>query len=660
MKYRSELNGLRAIAIIPVLFFHAGFDWASGGFIGVDIFFVISGFLISSIILEKLNSQEKFSFFDFLTRRFWRLAPALYFVCFIAAIPAYFMLLPLEFKEFGGSLWSSAVFGSNIWFFDKVNYFRPVSKDALLLHTWSLGAEMQFYFFLAFFVPFALKTNWIKPIQFLVIITVLSFIAALFAWPNKPEANFFLPPSRIWEFTLGALIAFWPKKTEMRKSVCEFFSISGIVLIVASFLLLSENSQHPGIVTLVPVAGTVLIILFSNQSTLCFNCLSFTPMVFIGLISYSLYLWHQPIMAIVRIVNQEPLDNIQFAVVVFISFFLAVLTWRFVETPLRYRSGVDWQRRRLVLLPSVILVATIGISIEISDGMPGRLPVSALDTLNDPMAIPSNAACIKGISESWEEYTPCVYNKGGSRVFVVVGDSHANALTEELALVLKDLDVSLVELSMNSCPPLKLLARYSEGAICAEFIEKSRQAIVDLGPEAIIFAARWNMYQPNFSRMYGAGYNTNVFEDQSTSDPHYLKFLKEFEDLVEQHQESGTKSIAISTVPTHVDDVPKLMAGRLFLNFLKRPPVSIAIGDHFDRDFVALNAFAELQDKTDLIFVNSTEVLCDSSLSKVCLAEVEGKSLYRDDDHINRRGAKYLAEYIAENLRKAGILNALE
>ena len=307
MIYRSEIDGLRALAVMPVIFFHAGFEAFSGGYVGVDIFFVISGYLITSIILnEKQNNN--FTLINFYERRARRILPALFLVMLVTIPLGWLLMLPDQFVDLGKSLYSTSLFSSNILFWLQSGYFEGPAELKPLLHTWSLAVEEQYYLFFPILVMLIwnLGKNWM--IVIISLIGILSLITAQIASYESPSANFYLLPTRIWELVLGVLAAFYllNKPSDFRilgKVASDLLSLLGFGMIFFSVFTFNKFTPFPSFYSLLPTLGTLLIILFATKNTKVGKVLSLSPIVGVGLISYSLYLWHQPIFAFARISN---------------------------------------------------------------------------------------------------------------------------------------------------------------------------------------------------------------------------------------------------------------------------------------------------------------------------------------------------------------------
>jgi peptidoglycan/LPS O-acetylase OafA/YrhL len=347
MKYRPEIDGLRAIAVIPVILFHAGFDHLSGGFLGVDVFFVISGYLITTIILAE-KEEGMFSLLTFYERRARRILPALFFVMLVSLPFAWLWLLPSDFKSFSQSLVSVSFFSSNIIFWLESGYFDAAAEMKPLLHTWSLAVEEQYYILFPLFLMavWTLRKRWI--FGAIIILGLVSLLLAQWAAHYAPNFNFYMLPTRAWELMAGALVAFYllygrnnNELVEKNRLLSELLGGLGLGLILLSLIFYNESMSLPSLYTVVPVFGVVLVILFSTKATVIGKLLGFQPLVGVGLISYSLYLWHQPILVFSKHRSIESQNISEILLLLFTTFVLAYLSWKFIEKPFRNKKKID-------------------------------------------------------------------------------------------------------------------------------------------------------------------------------------------------------------------------------------------------------------------------------------------------------------------------------
>jgi peptidoglycan/LPS O-acetylase OafA/YrhL len=370
MIYRKEIDGLRAIAVLPVIFFHAGFEPFSGGFIGVDVFFVISGFLITTLIIEDVRNG-RFSIINFYERRARRILPALFFVMLVSIPFAWLWLSPWDLREFFQSLVAISLFASNFLFWNLSGYFDTAAELKPMLHTWSLAVEEQYYVLF----PLVVMAGWRLGAKRLFILILLISIASLTLAQsqvrNEPSAAFFLLPARAWELLLGSLAAFmmlFGTKTLQpiyrHHLIIELLGILGLGLILFSMLFFDAQTPFPGLSALVPTIGTALIILFASQTTLVGRLLTIPFFVGVGLISYSAYLWHQPIFAFARHITLDEPSVYLMLLLSLLTLALAYISWRFIEQPFRSRTRFDRK--------AVFKAAVFGMMVFASMGLAGH------------------------------------------------------------------------------------------------------------------------------------------------------------------------------------------------------------------------------------------------------------------------------------------------
>jgi len=343
MNYRPEIDGLRALAVMPVILWHAGFQAVSGGFVGVDIFFVISGYLITAIILaEKVTNT--FSLTKFYERRARRILPALFVVLFVCLPLAWLCLLPADLKNFSKSLIAVSTFTSNFLFWRWSGYFDTASQLKPLLHTWSLAVEEQFYLFFPLFFMLLWRVAKERIVAVLAVVAIFSFCLGQYFSVGRPFFAFYLLPTRGWELLLGVLLALWQgtARNDFGISACirSALSFVGLCAILGSIFLFTDTTPTPSIFTLIPTLGASCIILGAHQGNMVGKLLSRKIFVLIGLISYSAYLWHQPLLAFARYRFNE-LSEPFLVVLVLSTFLLSYLSWKFIETPVRKQKKFD-------------------------------------------------------------------------------------------------------------------------------------------------------------------------------------------------------------------------------------------------------------------------------------------------------------------------------
>ena len=375
IEYRREIDGLRALAVVPVILFHAGFSAFWGGFVGVDVFFVISGFLITSIILEEKKTGT-FNLINFYERRARRILPALFVVMFACLPFAWLWLLPQDMKSFSQSLVAVSAFASNVLFWRTSGYFETAAELKPLLHTWSLAVEEQYYVLFPIFLMFTWRLGNRLIFAMLAVAAFISLALAHWGSVARPEATFFLLPTRGWELLMGAFMApyFQGKgRANISQSVSQLASAFGLFLILLSVFAFDNQTPFPSLYALTPTLGAALIILFATQQTVVGKLLGCKLFVGMGLISYSAYLWHQPLFAFARHRSiEEPSKSLLGALGV-AAVVLAYITWKFVETPFRNKRNFSRGKIFAIAVFGSAFFASVGISGYLTNGFDGRL-----------------------------------------------------------------------------------------------------------------------------------------------------------------------------------------------------------------------------------------------------------------------------------------------
>ena len=370
--YRSEIDGLRALAIVPVLFFHAGFKTFSGGFIGVDVFFVISGYLITRIIIQEIN-EKKFNLLNFYERRARRILPNLFFVIIISSILAWLYLDIYSLNSFGKSLIGIATFTSNFYFWLKTGYFSETTELIPLMHSWSLSVEEQFYLFFPILMIYLCKNYNYNKFKILLTLTLCSLCVSIYSinyidpiHKNIISGAFYLLPTRSWELGIGALIAIKSvekiKNLNLSSLLIFCLELLGIFMIAFPIFLYDKNTPFPGYASIFPVFGTGIIIIFSTSKTIFGKFLSNKILVFIGVISYSLYLWHQVVFSFWRNTHLNLNINILIqSLLILLTFLLSYLTYKFIEKPFRNKNFLTQKKIFKYSLISLIFITVIGL-----------------------------------------------------------------------------------------------------------------------------------------------------------------------------------------------------------------------------------------------------------------------------------------------------------
>ena len=499
MVYRPEIDGLRSLAILPVLLFHSGVPGFYGGFVGVDIFFVISGFLITGIIVDEL-AAGRFSILDFYERRARRILPALTFFSLLTLLAAWLYFLPQFFEDFSRSLVAVATFTSNLYFWKYSGYFEHSAHLRPLLHTWSLAVEEQFYIFVPI-VMWALY-RYAKRFLFwgLAIGAVLSLALSVYVTSRAPTANFFLLPTRAWELLLGSLLAVASVR-KVPSGLNSVLSFAGVAAIAVAVFGYSDATPFPGLAALLPCMGAVLIIL-TGRSTPVGAVLSARPIVFIGKISYSLYLAHWPVAVFIRYVTLREPTMLHAVVIIFVSFALAIFSWKFVESPFRRRRAAATRSRLVVLsgaAATLVVLAAVGTAGIWSGGFPGRFPDylamrSQIDAVErkEPSRSWRNGTCFFEESQAIGRWNAdaCTLIGGAGPATLLWGDSFAAHYVPGLLAHAAAFQGRLYQYTYAGCPPV--LAYYSYARpVCTVFNQQAIELIKKLDVKTVILSARW-------------------------------------------------------------------------------------------------------------------------------------------------------------------------
>jgi peptidoglycan/LPS O-acetylase OafA/YrhL len=391
IEYRREIDGLRAIAVVPVVLFHAGYQAFGTGFFGVDIFFAISGYLITSLIVADVRAGQ-FSFARFYERRARRILPAL-FVVMIACIPcAWLWMLPDEFENFGQSLVATSIFANNILLFLTSGYFSLAAEFKPLLHTWSLGVEEQYYLLYPLLLVLLLARLPRRAYILLAIAAAASLLLGSTYAANDPNRGFFFLQSRLWELLAGGLAAMLPRSAQEPRSrwlnlARGCMALAGLALIL--YALLSPNAWEwwPAQQQMLAVAGTILLLVFARKETHAGRLLGHPVLVGIGLVSYSFYLWHQPLLAFLRLASIEEPGPYQLFAAVVTAFALAVATWFWVEKPARAARTISSRSVWVGAVAGTFLLCASGLVIHFAKGFPARWPAGTEDLPSLEMAM---------------------------------------------------------------------------------------------------------------------------------------------------------------------------------------------------------------------------------------------------------------------------------
>ncbi|TWT34627.1 acyltransferase family protein [Blastopirellula retiformator] len=491
-KYRPDVDGLRALAVTLVLLFHAGLGF-SGGFIGVDVFFVISGFLITGLVLKQLDAGT-FSLKNFWVRRIRRILPASTVMVVLVLAAGYFLLLSPEFKQLAESAIAQQLMLSNVYFWRNTGYFAGPADVKPLLHTWSLGVEEQFY--IGYPILLMLLHRFFRKGAFavLVLIAVVSLALSQYFVNRSPAATFYLLPTRAWEMLLGGLICFLPRLSAVSPRVLSACSWISLGAILGTGWFYTAEMPFPGLTAIVPcLAAAALIYVNSEQLTWPAKAMATRPLVFVGLISYSLYLWHWPLFAFYRYWLGDPGIVVAVAVLA-ASFALAVLSWRFVETPIRQlKPGIPAYGYFMGAATSIGAIVIVASFVIMSQGFPGKFPEAGFASTDIPINLDSTTA------EAESGKLPIIGDRtSGAPKIVFCGDSHLGAVLGVLDDAFKTNGMSAAIAARGGTP--LMINSWSQGNSETERQnrEQWKQAVVRYVQEHdisdVVLIGRWTLY----------------------------------------------------------------------------------------------------------------------------------------------------------------------
>jgi peptidoglycan/LPS O-acetylase OafA/YrhL len=661
MPHSASIDGLRALAVIAVIIFHA-FPYAlGGGYLGVDVFFVISGFLITQIIVSE-SQAGTFSIARFYKRRVLRIFPALFLTIAVVLVAGYFLSPPKEFREIGQAAAAASLFASNILFWTKGGYFDAAAEANPLVHTWSLAVEEQFYLAAPLLAYFAVRGLRVMLLSICGLIAV-SLTFAVWTSQTVPSTWFFFTLNRVFELGVGSLVAIlrlhiWDRPGHLTAQVPggQLFAVGSLSasvflnaliavclsILIWCFFTFDVSTHHPGLITLLPVIATALMLAFHDQPTAVHRMLSARWLVSIGLISYSLYLWHQPILIFARTWNIVDLTLTQTGLCLLVSFALAYLSWRYVE---RYFRNYDHFQTRntfaMACLAGGLLVAG-GVTIHLMNGLATRYPVATQSFALGDRPAPAFAAAAVG-------QVPKI---------VFWGDSHAEMLHKGMRAVVQSDGEHVELLHLGGCPPIPGFDnawRNSGGERCSHFNARILRTMSERPASVVILAARW----PNYLRPPGAndefGHKSSLisrsifpssFEAWQPFDIRRAA-ASQLREALQTLIQSGHDVVVVRSVPTHPYDGENL-AYRVGADPIKLDAYGVPRAV-----YTASNSLADqiIDDATaGLPRVRTVSPASSMCQGERCRYSINGVSGYSDTNHTNSIGSQYIASQILDHL----------
>lgn len=657
MKYRSEIDGLRALALIPAIFYHAGFDAFSGGFIGADMFFVISGYLITTIIFTDL-AKGQFSIVDFYERRARRILPALFFVMLVCLPFAGLWLSPIALKDFGQSLVAASTFSANILFAIESGYFESVSDLKPLLHTWSLSVEEQYYIlFPAFLLVF-----WKFGVRLVLSLLVLLFLVSIgidYSIQAYDPRGFYMPYARAWEFLLGSFAACYLRSRGFlaSSSVNQALSLLGFGMIVYSIIAFDPSISLQNMYAVYPALGTCLIILAATPGTVIYRLLSLPPLIGIGLISYSAYLWHQPLLAFARHWKSSELSDLLSISLCFFSFVLAYFSWRWVETPFRKK---DRYTRRYIFgfaASGMAFFILIGGALHIYKGFASGKWLHMMEVVAKSVEHMDDGRCLRKEHQSNIYY--CLKgDPAAPPTYALLGDSHAGSIATTLGDIFFEEGASFLQYTKSSCPNYFDI-RTHPNTNCNLFLSNVYVDLMERNIKNVIILNQWTAYLSpekyltDINRVK-QGHNLAMTGDDLFPEADHLRknsILIGYYQFIRQLKTNGINVYVFLPVPFAGENVITEMV-RLSAHSKIVFPSSLKYEIYADRNRGIVDLFDYLSSENIVTVLGDVNALCPLSplLDRVCLNNIDGEILYVDDNHLTMLGAEIFLGEVGRNI----------
>lgn len=646
-RYRPDIDGLRAIAVLPVVFYHYRIWPFSGGYVGVDVFFVISGYLITTLIHAEL-AERRFSIWNFYERRARRILPALFVVLAGANVGALIFQFPHQLIEYAKSLLATAGFISNFQFWSEAGYFDAIEATKPLLHTWSLAVEEQFYLIFPWLL-FWLRNRSVRgQAGWLAGVLAASLVLSVVGVVLWPIASFFLLPARFWELMIGAVLALEVIRPPEHSLARNALAVAGIAAIGWSVFALDAHSAFPGANALAPCLGAAALILAGMGGTTFVNrALATRAPVLIGLISYSLYLWHWPLYVFARSQAPDGLDWTWTGGLIAASFALAGLTWRFIEQPFRLRRLGAMRGRLFAYAGAGVLVsAIVGAVMWSGAGLPGRYSPAVERILAasqefeprlndcfsiDPGDVSASRLCKIGVPAA-------------APYFLLWGDSHADAMLPAVAVTARQHGKAGLFAGHGRCPPLVGAAR-PDTRECKPFNDAVLKVALASNIALVILDARWSKDIGEAPRSVEAEPPAVFIDARSkTRSPAETRavFARSLARTVRILTRAGKRVVIVASVPEFTMPVPQALARMMLTG--NREEIAPTRRWYLAHDAPVRAVFAAIANRYPITFVYPDAILCPKGR---CKDEMAGHPLYRDAHHLTVFGAEQLAPLFA-------------
>lgn len=625
-KYRKDIDGLRALAVIPVVLFHLGFELFSGGYIGVDIFFVISGYLITNIIYSEVENG-RFTFSGFYERRARRILPAYFTVATLVMCFGWFYLLPLEFKWAAQGFLASVFFVSNIYFWRNSGYFSLEAEYSPFLHTWSLSVEEQFYLFFPIVVMVMYRLVGKKGVILSsVVLLVMSLLLSEFGKILSQSASFYLIFTRAWELIVGALIALGSQtlnKHLINDSMCRLLSMLGFLLILLPIFLFDSSTSFPGFAALLPVCGAAALIVSGVSKGFGYRVLSLRPMVWIGTISYSLYLWHWPVIVYGRHFFGDEITILEKIFLLVLSIVLAHVTTNTVELYFRSKRIARGGRAMwFYSLLAILLSALICGAVISMNGVPSRYSNEVVDVaegVNDYSSRREGCHIKKMYTMSYED--KCIFGeKNALPTYAFWGDSHAMEISHAMGKVASANNRSGIHISYSSCPPAQNFSWRSRPYCDEHNTDVLKNILDDERIGTVFLVARYNSYNKN-----------KIMQDA---------MLSGFEETIKALSSRGKRVVIIEPFPRYHGIVPIESArgiARGYEDFSPKITYEKYLSDNSDI-FPWLDL---IYGRYEVAVFKPQQYFCDQNF---CEFYKHGINMLFDDDHLSMTGADLMAK----------------
>lgn len=640
--HRSDIDGLRGIAVISVILFHAGFNFASGGYSGVDVFFVLSGFLVTQSIKSSIE-KKTFTVFGFYERRALRILPAALTVIIIVGFFGSISLFPEEIKELSESCYSFIKLQTNMWAAGSIDYFGISAENKPLIHYWSLAIELQFYVFAPILLShFLIRRRHKALMACIALVFGASLLYASVYVYDDPNNGYFSSLMRVWQFTLGAIVCLANIENRvgrMRPLLRECLLGLGIAMAIASIAIFDQRSNFPGILSLVPCVGAALILMFGNSETFFGRLLSCRWLTFFGVISFSLYLVHQPIFAYYRTLEGRGLELYETTGSIAVSVVIAFLLYAMVEKPFRRTKSPFKYFGRLYVFTLIAIALTFSYKGINKDLPQYNLASEVEDYLkfrydNNPRI----GECRVG-NKVMNPEEACLYGDENLPRVALWGDSHADQIAMPLSEAIERHGFSTLEFAVAGCPPIANVKSPSGRRMCTE----NTEAILD-------YLTGQDEINHVFLHAYWTGYFDEGLISPQTVEPGQTTedaIRDSFEFVVNELTDAGKKVHIIYPVPKMRVNPPLFMARRALGGYsLSNDVISISQSEFKTQSARATTILDKVVDKYGLTAIHLAESLYDEE-SKIYSA-VEGKTiLYRDDNHLSIAGGLKVSEAVA-------------